>query len=105
MVQRVIFYKLKPEVDDIRLVEMMRATRSILLKVPEILTVTAGRALSPENEWPFTVTLEFDTLDRKRIAEDDPAFIRFDQAVVQPFTLDHYHLDYELDPSKALKYS
>lgn len=105
MVQQIIFYKLKPEVDEARLTEMMRATRSILLKIPELLSVRAGRALKPDNEWPFFVTLEYDSLDRQRIAEDDPAFIRFRTTVVEPFTTEHYHLDYEMDPSKDLKYS
>ena len=105
MIHHLLFFKLKPEVDEDGLAEMMRTSRSILLKVPEIQSIRTGRATDPGSEWPFYISLEFESLEKKRIYEDDAMYLKFQKVVVDRMTLASYHIDYETDPTKELKYS
>ena len=43
MIAHLLLYKLRRDVDETRLEEMVRTTRSILLKIPEVLLVHSGR--------------------------------------------------------------
>lgn len=105
MILQILFYKLQDHVDEAQLVEMIRTSRSILLKIPEILSVRSGRSIQPDADWPFFVALEYDSLDKKRIAEDDPVYLKFHKIIIEPLTAASYIMDYETDPSKDLKYS
>ncbi len=105
MIQQIQFYKLQDHVDEARLEKMIRTTRSILLKIPEVLSVRSGRSIEPDADWPFFVSLEYETLDKRNISEDDPVYLKFHEQVTKPNTTAHYIMDYELDPSKDLKYS
>lgn len=105
MIHHLLFFKLKPEVDSDGIAEMIRTTRSILLKVPEVHSIRTGRSTDSDSEWPFYISLEFESLEKKRIYEDDAMYLKFQKVVVDRMTLSSYHMDYETDPSKELKYS
>jgi len=105
MIHHLLFFKLKPEVDSASLEEAIRASRSILLKVPEVLSVRSGRAVKENSEWPFYIALEFESLEKKRIYEEHPMYLKFKKSIIDRVTLASYHMDYETDPSKDLKYS
>ena len=105
MIDHIVFYKLRTDVDETRLEEMVRSTRSILLKIPEVLSVHSGRNVDPDSEWPFFFSIEVESLDKLRMVEDDPLFLRFLRDVVEPNTLGEEAFDFEMDPSKDLRYS
>ena len=105
MIHHVVFFKLKPEVDDAKLEEMIRATRSMLLKIPAILSVRSGRNIDTNAEWPFFLTVEVETLEKLRIYLDDPVHLKYVQTVIKPNTTARFALDFQTDPSKELKYS
>ena len=105
MIAHLVFYKLRPGVDEIRLEEMVRGTRSILLKIPEVLSVHSGRNVDTTSEWPFFYSIEVESLDKLRMVEDDPLFLRFLRDVIQPSTDGEEAFNYETDPSKDLRYS
>ncbi|MDB4333310.1 Dabb family protein [Akkermansiaceae bacterium] len=50
MIDHLLFYKLKPEVDEGKLEDMIRMSRSLLLKIPVVLTVRSGRTIDPESD-------------------------------------------------------
>jgi hypothetical protein len=105
MIDHIVFHKLGLDVDETRLEEMVRSTRSILLKIPEILSVRSGRNTNSESEWPFYYSLEVESLDKLRMVQDDPLFLRFQRDVVNPNTVGEETFQFEMDPSKDLKYS
>ena len=105
MINHLLFFKLKPGVDDAGLEEMIRTSRSILLRIPEVLSIRSGRTIDPKSEWPFYIALEFESLNKKRIFEEDAYYLMFQKINVNRMTLASYHMDYETDPSKDLKYS
>ncbi len=105
MIDHIVFYKLRSDVDESRLEEMVRTTRSILLKIPEVLTVHSGRNVDPESEWPFFISFEVESLDKLRMVEEDGLFLRFLRDVVGPNTDSQEAFSFETDPSKDLRYS
>ena len=105
MIHHVVFFQLKPEVDEPKLEEMVRTTRSILLRIPEVLGVKSGRNVDTRSEWQFFLAIEVESLDKLRMTLDDPFHLKFLETVIKPNTAGHFAMDFELDPSKELKYS
>lgn len=105
MVHQLALYKLHPGVTDEILEDMIRRTRSTLLKVPEVMAVRSGRRIDPACEWPFFVGLDFESRAKQRIFMDDGAWHKFQADIIRPHTTDKQVLDYELDPGKNVKYS
>ena len=105
MVHQVALYKLHPGVTDEILDDMIRRTRSTLLKVPEVMAVRSGRKIDSNSEWPFFVGLDFESRAKQRIFMDDGAWHKFQNDIIKPHTTDKLVLDYELDPGKNVKYS
>jgi hypothetical protein len=105
MIDHVALYKLKPEVDDPKLEEMVRATRSNLLKVPEILSVRSGRNVNQESEWGFYLSLEVESLDKLAMVQDSAEYIRFIEKYIRTQTDAEHIFNFEMDPAKDLRYS
>lgn len=105
MVHQLALYKLHPGVTEEILEEMIRRTRSLLLKVPEVMAVRSGRRIDPNSEWPFFVGLDFENRAKQRIFLDDAVHHKFLSDVIRPYTLEKMVLDYELEPGKNVKYS
>ena len=105
MVYHVAFYKLRAEVTPEKLEEMIRSTRSQLMRVPEILTVRSGKKIDPASEWPFFVALDFESLDKKRIGESDPVYVKYLETVIKPNISDQWSTVFEMEPGRPVKYS
>ncbi len=105
MIHHVAYFQLKPEVDAGAMEELVRTTRSLLLKIPEVLSVRSGRNVDPESQWQFYFSIEVDSLEKLRITLDDPFHLKLMEKWIRPRTSADFSMDYELDPSKNLKYS
>lgn len=105
MVHQLALYKLHPGVTEDILEEMIRRTRSLLLKVPEVMAVRSGRKIEASSDWPFYVGLDFENRAKQRIFLDDAVYHKFQSDVIRPYTTEKLILDYELDPGKNVKYS
>ena len=104
MVHQVTLFKLKPEVTPQKLEQMMMTTRMSLLKIPEILSVKCGKAIG-KNEWPFFVSLEFESMEKLAMTEDDAIYMKFVADVIKANTAERLTLNYEMEPGKNAKYS
>ena len=105
MVHHITLYKLLPEVTPAKLEQLMMTTRMTLLKIPEILSVRCGKNIDPESEWPFFIALDFESMDKLAMSEDDAIFMKFMADVIKPHTTEQLTLDYEMEPGKSVKYS
>jgi hypothetical protein len=105
MIHHVVFFQLKPEVGGTAVEELMRVSRSLLLRIPEVLSVRSGRNLDPDSQWQFFLAIEVGSREKLRAALDDPFHLKFVEKHIKPNTLGHFSMDFELDPSKDLKYS
>ena len=105
MIHHVVYFQLKPEVDAVMVEELVRASRSLLLKIPEVLSVRSGRNLSPDSQWQVFVAIEVDSLGKLKATLDDPFHLKFIEKYIKPNTTGHFAMDFELDPSKNLKHS
>ncbi|MES2440339.1 MAG: Dabb family protein [Verrucomicrobiota bacterium] len=105
MIHHVVYFQLKPEVDKAAIEELVRTSRSLLLKIPEVLGVRSGRNIDPGSQWQFYFSIEVDSLEKLRITLEDPFHLKLMEKVIKPVTNDQFSMAYELDPSKDLKYS
>lgn len=105
MIHHVVYFQLKPEVDAAMVEELVRVSRSLLLKIPEVLSVRSGRNLDRDSQWPVFVAIEVESLEKLRVVMDDSFHIKFIEKHVKPNIVNQFTLDFELDPSKELKYS
>lgn len=105
MIHHVIYIELHPGVDKSAVEELVRTSRSLLLKIPEVLSVRSGRNLDPESPWQFYFSIEVDSLEKLRATRDNAFYIKLMEKTIKPATRERLTLDYELDPSKDLKYS
>jgi len=105
MIHHVVYFQLKPEVDAATVEDLMRSSRSLLLRIPEVLSVRSGRNLDSESQWQFFVGIEVNSLDKLRVTLDDPFHLKFIEKHIKPNTLSHFAMDFELDPSKNIKFS
>ena len=105
MVHHVALYKLKPDLPEGTVDDMMRRTRSLLLKVPEVLTVRCGKEIESGTEWPFVVAIDFESRAKQAMFRDDPVYLKFIHEVIRPYTDGAMVMDYEVEPGKNVKYS
>ena len=105
MVHHITLFKLKPEVTSAKLEEMMMATRMNLLKIPEILSVKCGKSVDPKAAWPFFIALDFESMEKLAVTEDDAIYMKFTAEVIKPNTAERLTLNYEMEPGKNVKYS
>lgn len=105
MIHHVVYFQLKPGLDSAVMEELVRTSRSLLLKIPEVLAVRSGRNLDPQSQWQFYFSIEVDSLEKLRITLDDPFHLKLMEKWIKPNTSSSFAMDYELDPSRDLKYS
>ena len=105
MVHHITLFKLKPEVTPQKLEQMLMTTRMSLLKIPEILSVKCGKAIDPKNEWPFFVSLEFESMEKLVMTQDDAIYMKFVAEVIKTNTTERLAMDYEMEPGKKVKFS
>lgn len=106
MIHHVVFLKLKAGTPPETLEEMVRQTRSLLLRIPEVLNVRSGRNVDPEAaKWPFYYSYEVASLAKLAIVKDDPFYLKLHETCIKPHITSELEMSFELDPSKNLKYS
>ena len=105
MVHHVIYLQLSEKVDDVKLEEMVRGSRTWLLKIPEVFSVRSGRNLDPDSQWQFFYSFEVESLEKLKLVKEDAFHLKFEQQFIRPYTETRFEMNFELDPSRQLKYS
>lgn len=105
MIHHLVLFKLKPEVDDEKIEWMMRQTRILLLKIPEVLNVKCGKPLAPDATWPFFLSVDVESTEKLAIYREDPNHVKFLEEVIRPNTTERLSVDYEMDPGRDVTYS
>ena len=105
MVHHITLFKLQPEVTPAKLEQLMFSTRMSLLKIPEILSVKCGKNIDPKSEWPFFISLEFESMEKMAMTQDEAIYMKFVADVIKPHTSSALVLNYEMEPGKSVRYS
>ena len=105
MIHHLVFFKLKPEVTPEKLEEMMRQTRSRLLKIGEVLAVQCGRNIDPASDWGFFLSVDVESTEKLALYREDAIHLKFVADVIMPHTTARMALDYETEPGKDIRYS
>ena len=75
MIHHLVLCQLAPGVDEERIEWMQRQTKSLLLKIPEVLHVRSGRSLEDEAAWPFFFSVELLSTDQLESYADHPVHV------------------------------
>jgi hypothetical protein len=105
MIHQVVYLQLNEAIGSAVLEEMVRASRTWLLKIPEVLSVRSGRNLDPESQWQFFYSFEAESMEKLTLVNDDPFHLKFTKQYIEPNTRNRFGMIFELDPSRDLKYS
>jgi hypothetical protein len=105
MIHHVIYLQLNEAVEAPLLEEMVRASRTWLLKIPEVHSVRSGRNTDPDSQWQFFYSFEVESLEKLKLVKEDAFHLKFIQQFIEPNTGARLEMEFELDPSRELKYS
>ncbi len=105
MIAHVCLFKLKTEVTEERLEEIMSLTRVHLLRVPEVLSVRTGKRTCPKEHWQWFVMMEVESLDKLAMCQDDPHYIKFREEVLKPAVASECVQSFEMEPRKDVRFS
>jgi len=105
MIHHVIYLELNPSVDSATLEEMVRASRTWLLKIPEVLAVHSGRNIDPKSPWQFFYSIDVESLEKLKFIKENAFYLKFSKQYIEPHTSKEFEMEFELDPSRDLKYS
>ncbi|MBK1884065.1 Dabb family protein [Luteolibacter pohnpeiensis] len=105
MIHHIVLCELKLNTTPETLESLVRNSRSLLLKIPEVLNVRSGRNVSPSSDWSFFYSIEVESLEKLSIVLDDPYYLKLHQKFIRPHVATQASESYELDPTKPLKYS
>lgn len=102
MVHHIVLYRLKhsptPEILD----EMMMKSRTMLLRIPEVLSIRCGRNTAGlQTEYPFFVAIDFDSLAKLAVYRDHPIYLKYMEDVIKPLTSGEMVLNFEMEPRSA----
>ena len=105
MVHHIVLLKLKSSVTAEKLDEMIRSSRSQLLKIPEILSLRSGKNIELDSEWAFFISMDVESTAKLAMCQDDAVYVKFVEEVIKPNIVHSLMLNYETDPGKDVKYS
>ena len=105
MIHHLVLFKVRPEVDEEKIEWMMRQTRILLLKIPEVLNVKCGKPVTADPAWPYFLSVDVESMEKLAIYRGDPNHVKFLEEVIRPNTTDRLAIDYEMDPGKDVRYS
>ncbi|MEM1157195.1 MAG: Dabb family protein [Verrucomicrobiota bacterium] len=106
MVHEIHLFQLKAKASDETLENMMVETRIRLLKIPEVMNLTCGKAINKaENAYQFCVAMDFENLAKRDLAHDSAVFIKYEKQILQPHVAESELLQYEMEPGKDVTYS
>jgi hypothetical protein len=105
MIHFVALFKLKPKVSDEVLDQMIRDSRSQLLRITAAFNIRSGKRVDKKCEWPFFLAIDFESIEHLQMFKDDPQMLKFQHDVIEPNTRETLEMVYEMEPGKDTKYS
>lgn len=105
MIHHTSFHQLQANTPKNALEDMVRASRTWLLKIPEVLAVQSGRNLDPTSKWQFFYSMEVGSMEKLKLVIEDGQYLKLHAQFIEPFCKDSLRMDFELDPNRDLKYS
>lgn len=105
MIHYIALYTLKEGVTPENIEEMIRKSRSRLLKISEAHNVRSGQTIQKEAEYPFFISADFENLDKLSIFREDPQYLKFEHEILKPYAVDRKEYLYETEPGRDIRYS
>ncbi len=105
MVHHIVLFKLKTTPTPELLDEMMMKTRTLLLKVPEVLSIKCGKNIDKRGDFPFFLAIDFDNMEKVAVFHEHPVFAKFRHDVIEAYTSSRLEMNFEMEPGKDVQFS
>ena len=105
MVHFIALYKMAEGVGEEKIDELMRTSRSMLLRIQEVHNVRSGKKIVPEMPYPFSIAIDFESMDKLNMFRDDPIWVKLQHDHLDPVIAEAREMIYETEPGKNVKYS
>ena len=100
MIEHVVLFNLRPEIDAAKIQWMLRETRIRLLKIPVVRGLRCGYRIDPGTEWSLFLLVELDSVEKLACYKRDPVHVRFVKEVIEPNITNRIAFDYQSDPGE-----
>ena len=100
MIEHVVLFNLRPEIDAAKIQWMLRETRIRLLKIPVVRGLRCGYRIGPGTEWSLFLLVELDSVEKLAFYKRDPVHVRFVKEVIEPNITNRIAFDYQSDPGE-----
>lgn len=98
MIEHLVLFNLRPEVDAEKVDWMLREIRIRLLKIPVVRGLRCGSRVDSGTDWSVFLLVEFDSVEKLAVYMQDPVHVRFVSEVISPNITNRIALDYQSDP-------
>jgi len=98
MIQRIVLFKLNPELDDETLDWMLRETRLRILRIPVVLSIRCGYRIDPGTERAFFFSVDLASQEKLAAMDNSPEYQNYFHEVAAAHTEAHEVLDFETEP-------
>ncbi|MDF1815887.1 MAG: Dabb family protein [Verrucomicrobiales bacterium] len=105
MVHYIALYKLKPNTTDETIEGIIRESRSCFHRISEAHNFRSGRNIRSDNPFSFFLSADFENLEKLKMFQDDPVYIKFDSRVVRNHITEFREFLYETEPGKNPEFS
>jgi hypothetical protein len=105
MIHSVTLYRVRADVDEKKLDQMMISARVSMLKIPEVQGVRTGKNVDPGSPWGFFVALDVESMDRLKLVHEDAVYIKFQADILSGAVEEQFVANYEMQPGKSIKYA
>jgi hypothetical protein len=97
MIEHVVLFKLRPEVDSEKVDWMLRETRIRLNKIPVVRGLRCGYRIDDTMEWPFFLLVELESVEKLDAYMTDSVHIQYVAEVIKPHISERLALDFQSD--------
>lgn len=95
MIEHVVLFKLKPEIESSKIDWMMRETRMRLLKIPSVLGLRCGFRNASKAGWAFFLLVELESEEKLSNYLKNPKYLRFMKEVITPNVTRQLAIDFD----------
>ena len=106
MVHHIVQIRLKSEIHEEKIEDLMVESRIHLLKISEVMNLRCGKRINTtENPYHFFFSMDVENMAKFKVVEQSATYLKFRHQVLDPVSAEILQLSYEMEPGKDVRYS
>jgi hypothetical protein len=106
MLHHVLLAKLKSDLPDDAVEQLMVESRIRLLKIPEVMNLRCGKRLdAKKTPYEFFLAMDVENTAKLRVIYESAIYLQFKQQILDTKTSEISEMSFEMEPGKDVIYS